>query len=64
MIASMFNLEHRLNELRPTQQEERTARELRRAASPASRPARSTGEPSRGWFNGANSTHLSRPAAG
>ena len=65
MIASMFNLEHRLNELRPTQQEERTARELRKAANPATRPARSSGGPSRSWFRGASSTtHASRPAAG
>jgi hypothetical protein len=64
MIASMFNLEHRLAELRPTEQEERTARELRRAASPATRQARSAGEQTRSWFRGAHAANRSRPVAG
>ena len=66
MIASMFNLDHRLAELRPTEQEMRTARDLRKAATPATRPARSTGEePARSWFSGAAiGSHLSRLAAG
>lgn len=50
MIASMFNLDHRLAELRPTEQELRLARELRKAAAPATRPARSTNDPTRNWF--------------
>jgi hypothetical protein len=65
MIASMFNLDHRLAELRPTEQEERRARELRKAVAPAKRPARSTGEPARNWFgNAVIGSHLSRLAAG
>ena len=64
MIASQFNLEHRLAELRPTEQEQRLARDLRRAAAPATRPARSAGETTRSWFSAANlGSHLSRLAA-
>ena len=64
MIASMFNLDHRLAELRPTESEQRIARELRKAAAPASRPARSIAEPTRNWFSGAAiGSHLSRLAA-
>ena len=64
MIASQFNLDHRLAELRPTEQELRFARELRKAAAPASRPARSVGEPTRNWFGtAALAIHLSRLAA-
>ena len=65
MIASMFNLDHRLAELRPSELELRQARELRKAAAPASRPARSSGEPARNWFgNAVIGSHLSRLAAG
>ena len=64
MIASMFNLDHRLAELRPTESELRRARELRKAAAPATRPARSAGEPNRTWTGGAAlSSHLTRLAA-
>ena len=64
MIASMFNLEHRLAELRPTESELRVARELRKAATPATRPRRSIGEPTRSWTgNAAVGNHLSRLAA-
>ena len=64
MIASQFNLDHRLAELRPTESEQRDARLLRKAGSPATRPARSTGEPTRNWFSGvALGSHLSRLAA-
>jgi hypothetical protein len=65
MIASMFNLDHRLAELRPTEQELRMARDLRKAAAPATRPARSDGEaPTRNWSGGAAiGSHLSRLAA-
>ena len=63
MIASMFNLDHRLAELRPTESELRQARELRKAASPATRPARSAGEPSRTGFGVTLSSHLTRLAA-
>ena len=65
MIASMFNLDHRLAELRPSEEEQRVARWLRKVASPATRPARSAGEPSRGWSsNAVIGSHLSRLAAG
>lgn len=64
MLQSQFNLDHRLAELRPTQDEQRIARELRKAAAPATRPARSEGEPTRNWFAGATlGGHLSRLAA-
>ena len=33
MIASMHNLDHRLNELRPSERDQETARRLRDAAS-------------------------------
>lgn len=33
MIASMYNLDHRLNELRPSDRDQETARWLREAAS-------------------------------
>jgi len=42
VIASQLNLDHRLAELRPSEDDQRVARELRKAASPATRPARST----------------------
>ena len=64
MLQSQFNLDHRLAELRPTEDEQRIARELRKAAAPATRPARSATEPSRNWFGGAAmGSHLSRLAA-
>ena len=68
MIASMFNLDHRLADLRPTEHELELARQLRKAAAPASRPPRSTGasshQPSRSWSGGgAIGSHLSRLAA-
>lgn len=53
MIASMFNLDHRLAELRSTEREQETARQLRKVAAPASRPARSAGEPSGSWATSA-----------
>ena len=65
MIASMFNLDHRLAELLPTGQELRRARDLRKAVAPANRPSRSPGEPTRNWFgNAVLGSHLSRLAAG
>jgi hypothetical protein len=65
VIASMFNLDHRLAELRPTEQEQRLARDLRRAAAPAARPDRSASERTRSWSDGSSLTNtLSRPAAG
>ena len=64
MIASMFNLDHRLAELRPTEAELKLARELRKAAAPATRPTRSIGEPTRNWTgNAAIGSHLSRLVA-
>ena len=64
MIASMFNLDSRLAELRPTEDEQRIARQLRDAAAPASRPARSVVEPTRKTSGAALlGSHLSRLAA-
>jgi hypothetical protein len=65
VIASQFNLDHRLAELRPSEDDQRVARQLRKAASPATRPARSTGDPTRNWFGSAIlGSHRSRLAAG
>ena len=50
MIPSMFSLDHRLSEIRPSDAELRVARELREAAGSPSRPARSIGETVRGWL--------------
>ena len=64
MISSMFNLDHRLAELRPTESEQRVARQLREAAAPATRPARSIVEPGRKWTGSTVlGSHLSRLAA-
>ena len=64
MIASMFSLDHRLAELRPSEEEQRVARQLREAAAPAARPARSVVEPARKWATAnAAASHLSRLAA-
>ena len=64
MIASMFNLDHRLAELRTTEQEQKTARELREAGTPAARPFRRTGEQGHSWTaDTVLGTRLSRPAA-
>ena len=64
MIASMFNLDTRLAELRPTEDEQRIARQLRDAAAPASRPARSVVEPTRKLSSTALlGSHLTRLAA-
>jgi hypothetical protein len=64
MIASMFSLDHRLAELRPSDEEQRVARQLREAAAPATRPARSVVEPTRKWAT-ANvvASHLTRLVA-
>ena len=65
MLTSMFNLDHRLAELRPSEREQRIARDLRNAAIPATRPARSAGEPDRTWVGGTTiGSRLSRPSAG
>ena len=59
MIQSMFNLEHRIAELRPSAEEQRTAR-LLRDASTAVQP---TVVINRRWFDrGANPTRLTRAA--
>lgn len=50
MINSQFSLDHRLSELRPSQEDLRLARQLRDAAGHASRPSRSIGETVRAWL--------------
>jgi hypothetical protein len=52
MIPSMFSLDHKLSEIRPSEHDLRVSRELRDAADPASRPARSLGDTVRQWFVG------------
>ena len=60
MISSMFSLDHRLAELRPTADELRVARQLRAAAAPERPPAITT----RRWSNhGASPTRVSRVTA-
>ena len=43
MINSMYSLDHRLAELRPTEREQGIARQLRDAAASAGRVVKSTG---------------------
>lgn len=43
MINSMFSLDHRLAELRPSEQEQRNARMLRDAAASAGRVVKNAG---------------------
>ena len=64
MIASMFNLDQRIAELRPSEHEQRIARDLREAARPQTRPSRSISEPTR-KLTTANllGSHLTRLAA-
>jgi hypothetical protein len=62
VIQSMFNLEHRIAELRPSADELRTARQLRDASTAAQRP---TVVANRRWFDrSVNPTRLTRAAAG
>ncbi|HET9851155.1 MAG TPA: hypothetical protein VFP56_01460 [Candidatus Limnocylindrales bacterium] len=64
MIASMFNLDHRLAELRPTESELRIARE-RRDANQVSRLARTAGRTARRLLDASNAgSQSSRLAAG
>ena len=64
MIASMFNLDHRLAELRPTESELRVARE-RRDAAHVTRIARTVGRTARQWLDAGNAgSQSSRLAAG
>ena len=61
MIQSMFNLEHRIAELRPSADELRTARQLRDASTAVQQPIVVT---NRRWFDRrTGSTRLSRVAA-
>ena len=52
MIASQFNLDHRLAELRPSESELRIARERRDAAAQVARVARAAGHTARQWLGG------------
>lgn len=45
MIGSMFNLDHRINELRPSDRDHEVARQLRDAASTTRNVVRTTGAP-------------------
>ena len=64
MIASMFSLDHRLAELRPTESELRVARERRDAAAQVSRVARTVGRTRRQWVGTQAATRSSGLAAG
>jgi hypothetical protein len=60
VIQSMFNLEHRIAELRPSADELRTARQLRDASTAVQQPTVVT---NRRWSGrGANPTRLTRVA--
>ena len=60
MIQSMFNLEHRIAELRPSADELRTARQLRDASTSVQHTTVVT---NRRWFaRGVNPTRLNRVA--
>ena len=63
MIPSMFTLDHRLSEIRPSAEELRVARELRESGGSASRPARSIGEILRAWLGGEAPGHLASGAS-
>ncbi len=52
MMPSMFSLDHRLAELRPSPDDLRLA-QLREAAAASSRPTRSIGDTIRLWLVGA-----------
>jgi hypothetical protein len=57
----MFNLEHRMAELRPSAEELRTARQLRHASTAVQQPTVIT---NRRWFDrGPNPSRLTRIAA-
>ena len=64
MIASMFTLDQRLAELRPSDDELRVARELGDADGATARPARSISETVRGWLGGEAPSRSSRSTAG
>jgi hypothetical protein len=51
MINSMFSLDHRLAELRPSESEQRNARLVRDAAASAGRVAKSAGSTARHAFS-------------
>jgi transposase len=60
VLQSMFNLEHRMAELRPSADELRTARQLRDASTPVQQPTVVTNRP---WFDrGVNPTRFTRVA--
>jgi transposase len=62
VIQSMFSLEHRIAELRPSADELRTARQLRDASTAAQH---TTVVITRRWFDrGVNPTRVTRAAAG
>ena len=61
MIQSMFILEHRIAELRPSADELRTARQLRDASTAVQQPTVITNR--RRFDRGANPTRLTRAAA-
>ena len=51
MIGSMFNLDHRMTELRPSDRDHEVARQLRDAASSANRSPRATASTVVVWRN-------------
>ena len=64
MIASMFTLDHRLNELRPTERDQETARWLRDAASTSRIVVRTVTSTAGQWLgSGRRSAQPSRLAA-
>lgn len=49
MIGSMYGLDHRLGELRPSDRDHEIARQLRDAASPATRVVRTMASSAATW---------------
>ena len=64
MFGSMFCLDHRVNELRPSERDHEVARQLREAASPAKIVARTFGPAARPWRAGRLGGRPSHLAAG
>ena len=55
MIASIHNLDHRLNELRPSERDQEQARRLRDAVSPTRTVVRALGSTAGQWLSSVRS---------
>jgi hypothetical protein len=64
MIASMYHLDHRLNELRPSERDHEVARQLRDAASSPRAVVHAPSAPASQWLRSVRIGGQSRLAAG